>query len=82
MNEIRNCKFSFKCPRDWEGLTPTDNVQQRYCGEYNQIVHFCYTPDDLTKAIQADLCVAIANTPANEGPFMVGRFAPQYGEDL
>lgn len=81
MGEIRNCKFIFKCPRDWEGLKPTDNMHQRYCGECNQIVHFCYTSEDLMKAIQADLCVAIANNPSTEGPYMVGRLAPQYGED-
>lgn len=82
MNEIRNCKFSFKCPKDWEALERTDNKHQRYCGECNQVVHFCYTPEDLMKAIQNDLCVAIANNPATEGPYMVGRPAPQYGEGI
>ena len=82
MSEIRNCKFRFKCSRNWEGLKPTDNMHQRYCEECKEIVHFCYTPEDLMKAIEADLCVAIANTHSNEGPFLVGRPAPRYGEGL
>ena len=82
MSQIRNCKFSFKCPKDWESLKPTDNMHQRYCEECKEIVHFCYTPEDLMKAIQNDLCVAIANNPASEGPHMVGRPAPRYGEDI
>ncbi len=81
MGEIRNCKFSFKCPRNWEDLTPTANMHQRYCGECNQIVHFCYTSDDLIEAIKQDLCVAISSQPSDEAPFMVGRVAPQYREN-
>ena len=81
MGEIRNCKFSFKCPRNWEGLKPTDNMHQRYCSECNEIVHFCYTPEDLMKAIQSDLCVAIANNSANEGTYMLGRLASKYNTD-
>jgi hypothetical protein len=80
MSEIRNCKFSFKCPKNWESLEPTDNMHQRFCGECNQIVHLCDTPEDLMKAIQGDLCVAIANIPSNEGSYIVGRPAQQYGE--
>lgn len=81
MNEIRNCKFSFKCPKDWEALERTDSMHRRYCCECNEIVHFCYTPEDLMKAIQNNLCVAISNVPSNEAPFMVGRLSSRYGEE-
>jgi hypothetical protein len=54
---------------------------QPFCGVCNQIVHFCYSPEDLMKAIQGDLCVAIANNPANEGPYMLGRLTSMYNSD-
>lgn len=84
MSQIRNCKFSFKCPRDWEALKQTDNIHQRYCEECKEIVHFCYTPDDLMKAMTLNQCVAIAGNYVwdDMAPIMVGRLAPRYGDEL
>lgn len=78
MNEIRNCEFRFKCPMQWNALKPTDNKDQRYCNECNQIVYFCHTADELMDAIQADRCVALAVEGSKGQTFEVGMPAPRY----
>jgi len=78
MNEIRNCEFRFKCPKEWNGLKPTDNHDQRYCSACNQIVYFCHTANELMAAIQADHCVAVRVAHAKDEGIQVGMPAPEY----
>lgn len=59
VNEIRNCRFRFKCPNEWELLSLTDQEDQRYCNECQRTVYFCKTGKALMAAIQADQCVAV-----------------------
>lgn len=59
MNEIRNCEFRFKCPKEWELLSLTDHKDQRHCNECQRIVYFCKTGEALMAAIQNDHCVAV-----------------------
>ncbi len=58
-DEIRNCEFSFKCPKTWDALERTPLQAQRYCGECQQIVHYCKTANELQWAIVRNLCVAV-----------------------
>lgn len=80
MNDIRNCEFRFKCPKQWDALKPTDNEDQRYCNECNQIVYFCHTPDELMAAIQANRCVAIRVETPSGVDTRVGMMDVKYGE--
>ncbi len=72
MGEIRNCKFSFKCPKEWASLKPTDQPDQRYCNECNQIVYFCKTGKQLMAAIKEDRCVAVAVGGASNADMVLG----------
>ena len=78
MNDIRNCEFRFKCPRQWDALKPTEDKDQRYCHECNQIVYFCHTAEELMIAIKEDRCVAINLAGPLAEDTMVGMPAPQY----
>jgi hypothetical protein len=83
MNEIRNCEFKFKCPKEWKSLQLTDQEDQRYCDECNQIVYFCRTGKQLMAAIKADRCVAVGTDDADSGltQLEVGMPAPRYNLD-
>lgn len=59
-DEIRNCEFRFKCPKDWDSLEKTPIAAQRYCGECQRIVIHCKTATELEWAIVRNLCVAIS----------------------
>lgn len=58
-NEIRNCEFSYKCPKAWDELTPMSVTSQRHCAQCQRTVHLCLTADDLAKAILRNDCVAV-----------------------
>lgn len=58
-DEVRNCEFSFKCPKTWDALEVTPVPTQRYCEECQQIVHYCKTANELQWAIVRNLCVAV-----------------------
>ncbi len=78
MNDIRNCEFRFKCPKQWDALKSTDNQDQRFCSVCNQIVYFCHTDKELVAAIKADRCIAIKVTSAKDDGIQVGMPAPVY----
>lgn len=74
VNEIRNCEFKFKCPKEWELLSLTEHKDQRFCNECERIVYFCKTGKALMAAIQADQCVAVSIMGETE----VGMPLPTY----
>ena len=78
MNEIRNCEFKFKCPKDWDALKRTETPAQRFCNECNQIVYFCHTAEELMVAMKEDRCVAINLGGLSSEDTMVGMPAPKY----
>lgn len=77
MNEIRNCEFKFKCPKEWELLIPTIHKDQRFCGECDRTVYLCKTGTELMTAIREDRCVAVK---INDG-IVVGMAGSPYGFD-
>jgi hypothetical protein len=57
--EIRNCEFTFKCPKVWDALAPTPDPSIRFCGECQRQVVFCRTATELKRAIIDNECVAV-----------------------
>ena len=73
--QIRNCEFRFKCPKDWWELQPTKISTERFCTQCQKTVHFCRNQTELHDAIVKDLCVAIEIEPEGGLPshFILGR---------
>lgn len=67
-DEIRNCEFSFKCPKTWDALEKTPVESQRYCGQCQKIVHHCRSAAELQWAIVRNLCVAVEVLPSAQAP--------------
>ena len=40
------CQFSFRCPRTWDRLTPTDEMGIRQCSECERDVYLARTQAD------------------------------------
>ncbi len=59
--KINNCKFSFKCPKDWSALTDEGVDNQRYCGSCKEQVHWCETQAEVDKAVSQGWCVAFSS---------------------
>jgi len=57
--EIRNCEFTFKCPKVWDLLAPTPDARIRFCGECQRQVVFCRTATELKRAVIDNECVAV-----------------------
>jgi hypothetical protein len=56
---IRNCKFGYQCPADWNDLEKTKNDYIRFCGKCEKSVYFCEDDSDVYEAILENRCVAI-----------------------
>lgn len=69
MTTIRNCKFAYRCDRQWEeldqhyknnkNLLPED---VRYCDQCDKAVYKVTDDKSLTKAIKLNRCIAIEIT--------------------
>ncbi len=59
MVPIKNCKFKYKCPKDWFELDSTDDTNIRFCQKCSQNVYLCQNEKELQKAIETDRCIAI-----------------------
>lgn len=57
--EIKDCQFSFKCPKKWDSLQTTENVNVRYCDACQEHVWFCKTNKALRYAVSQGRCVAV-----------------------
>lgn len=73
---IRNCRFRYACPRDWDQLQETGEDGTRYCDACDSVVYLCDTDAQLRRHILDDHCVAIPmrlrapDTPYDDGePF-------------
>ena len=74
---IKNCEFTFKCPRDWERLATTENDSERYCASCEQPVYLCADDETLTEHVQAGHCVALGDM-AKVGGLFVGKVDSEY----
>lgn len=55
---ILNCRFSFKCPQQWEQLKATEDTNRRFCLTCERSVYFLNSNEELQKAYAQGLCVA------------------------
>ena len=80
--EIRNCEFTFKCPKLWASLALTSNDGVRFCQECQRSVIFCRTASELERAIINNDCVAV-EISGHIGPelFLGEPRGPKYETD-
>lgn len=55
-------RIAFECPKRWEELTPTEDANERHCGECQRTVHYCHTAEELRTHATVRDCVAVALT--------------------
>src|SRR5262245_45813438 len=60
-SQLWNCPglLSFKCPRWWDHLAPTDAANVRHCAECQRDVHLCASPEEFVAHGKLGHCVAI-----------------------
>ncbi len=58
MSAIRNCTLAFKCDKNWDDLSETDNDDVRFCQSCQREVYFCYDDSDIAKSIRLNRCIA------------------------
>jgi uncharacterized protein (TIGR02996 family) len=80
---LETVAFAFECPKDWAGMTPTDDERVRQCTACGKNVHFCDTVGEARNHAWVGDCVAVnvarSRTPGDlEMPMMAGIIAPDY----
>ncbi len=83
MITIKNCTFSYRCPKDWDALqADAADPKRRNCHECRRDVHLCETDDELIARVKAGDCIAIrrppspAERPDDDRVMMVGEVSP------
>ena len=56
---LANCKFSFKCTKNWENLNSTSEQEIRYCSDCHEKVYYCKTKSEIIWAIKNKKCISI-----------------------
>ena len=59
-SSIRNCRFAYRCGKNWSNLAETENPDIRYCADCQREVVFCHTDAQLANSIALNRCVAIS----------------------
>lgn len=82
-----SCEFSFKCPKTWERLSPTDIASIRHCSECDRNVHLALTEEDFRRHADRGRCVAVRVVTPNASDkakpvYMVGSPGAPYGSHL
>jgi len=72
---IRNCRFAFKCNKQWADLRETRFSKVRFCVDCQRDVFLCTTDGELREAVRLNRCVAL-NQFFDDGPDVVGELAP------
>jgi hypothetical protein len=67
---IRNCRFAFKCEKEWDALDYIGNEDVRFCQTCQKEVHFCNNDDELIQNIKLNRCVAFFN---DNGQMLLGE---------
>ena len=80
------CEFTFKCPKQWDRLTPTAVDGVRHCPECDRDVHLALTEEDFRRHAEGDHCVAVRVLQPeinDEEPVLwVGNVRAPYGVHL
>ncbi len=71
---IKNCEFSYQCPRAWERLATTDVEGERFCEACQRTVHLCEDDSTLNSHVAAGHCVAVEDK--SRGEMLVGQISP------
>ncbi len=58
-----NVVWEFKCSKNWEDLTPTENPKVRACDACQENVYFCASADELNHNARKGFCVAFNMEP-------------------
>ncbi len=58
---IRNCRFAFKCDKDWGSLDDVGEEGVKFCQSCQSEVYLCGTDQELVKNVKLNRCVAIFN---------------------
>ena len=74
---IKNCEFTFKCPRDWSSLATTANDGERHCESCEKPVYLCIDDATLATHVQAGHCVAVEDR-MSAGNLNIGQIASEY----
>lgn len=56
---IRNCRFAFRCHKQWNDLVPTKQQNVRFCDDCSRKVFYCSTDAELVSAVKDGQCVAV-----------------------
>ena len=59
IGQIKNCNFTYKCPKIWDYLTKTDNDDIRYCSACNENVYKVTSEEEFLKISSVKKCVYI-----------------------
>ena len=58
--DIRNCEFKFKCPKQWDDLKSNPhNANIKHCDTCEKLVYLVETEEELVYKVWQNLCVAI-----------------------
>lgn len=78
--QVIDCEFGYRCPRDWDALAPTANQNVKYCQVCTREVYFCGNQQELDEHARAGHCVAIFCKPVGDDrPMLLGM--PSRGPD-
>lgn len=65
---VEKCQFTFKCPEQWSSLTPTKNLEIRFCDACQREVYYCHMIGEARHHARNGRCVAIdLMVPRTEG---------------
>jgi uncharacterized protein (TIGR02996 family) len=58
---VENCEvqFKFRCPKQWQRLTATEDSQVRFCDACRKNVYYCGTVDEARAHARQGRCVAV-----------------------
>ena len=71
--EFINCELEFECPKDWFELEPTDKAGIKHCNQCEEDVHLCTTQEELSLAVEENLCIAFFKDPSLQTRFKLSR---------
>ena len=55
---IANCPLSYRCPKTWDELEPTEQDDQRHCSGCNKPVFWVSNQQEYEAAVNAKRCIA------------------------
>ncbi len=80
------CQFSFRRPKLWSLLSPTETGGLRHCPECDRDVHLALTEEEFRRHASEGVCVAVRVFQAdmvegdNKQAFYVGNAEVPYGD--